>query len=69
MIAEYGPGGFSSDTVIGFLRWHYPHRFDGYDLSPPIGEHPGTRKHVALRKSSHARNVVCSKTRWPRAWA
>jgi len=61
MIAEYGLGGFSSDRVIGSLRWHYPDRFNGYDLSPPIGEHPGTRKYVALRRSGQARYAGCSK--------
>jgi hypothetical protein len=29
--------GFRQDS----LRWHYPDRFDGYDLSPPDSEHPG----------------------------
>jgi hypothetical protein len=40
MIAEYGSGGYSADTLIGSLRWHYPDRFDGYVLSPHVASTP-----------------------------
>jgi hypothetical protein len=40
MIAEYGSGGWKACTLIGSLRWHYPDRFDGYDLSPHTASTP-----------------------------
>ena len=40
MIAEHDCSGFSADTLIGSLRWHYPDRFDGYDLSPHAASTP-----------------------------